>query len=337
MRELAFEALCKLAARNGGERLFGSASALVAETFRKSLIGAAFPSFWMEAPLAGEPGFDLHVYYDRGQLRGDERFAEGSGFGMQGLFDWFFGDDVGGIGVGFAHDLRGGAVATGAYVNFNARPLADARGFFSALGVPEVGERADALLAALPEGWRPWYLGYFPGRGDDLVRVGAFVQPERQRAYADDARVLAGDLSRAGFDAVDGAMLGRLSALAALPFTLELQLDAGESGVGDTLGADLTLESRSAARVREAFAPGGDGAAACELLERWGVADGRWREIAGASHSKLVPALDDDGELALLLLSCLPAFVKAKWRAAVPQPAKVYFECSACPVSPAVG
>lgn len=197
-REAAFDALVAFARkRSGGTALLGSSVELASAAYRKSLIGRSFPSFWMEVPLAGEPGFDLHVYYDRGQVLPGERFGADAGLGMQGLFDWYFGIETGGVGVGFAHDLRDGSGVVGAYVNFQHTPLDDLRGFFASLGADGSYECAGRLLSRLPRGWHPWYLGLFPGRVDAGVRVGAFVSREQQAIYADDPRSIANDLSRA--------------------------------------------------------------------------------------------------------------------------------------------
>lgn len=331
-QELTFAALIGLCHRHvDDEGFFGNSRYLATDVYRRSLIGDAFPSFWMEVPLAGAPGFDLHVYYDRGQIQPGDHFGEGCGFGMQALFDWYSGHETGGVGVGFAHDLRGEHIATGAYVNFNRRPLADTRGFFSALGNEEAHEDAAALLARIPSSWRPWYLGLFPDRPHAGVRVGAFVGPERQARYARDRCALAGDLTRAGFTAFDDEMLSKLQILAAQPYTLELQLDAVGQTTGDTLGADLTLNLRSAPDTQEAFADDGAGARACKLLESWGIADTRWRQINNATVSKMVPMRTDAG-IAPLLMACVPSFIKAKWTATQAQAAKVYLKCAAHPI-----
>jgi len=327
-RVLMFDTMVKLVAqRTGDDAFLGNTTALAIEAFRKSLIGRRFPNFWMEVPLCGNPGFDLHVYYDRGQVEPGERFDPGCGFGMQALFDWYFGVETGGVGIGFAHDLRDGSEAVGAYVNFNRKPLDDRRGFLSSLGADESYGCMSELLARLPRSWHPWYLGLFPGRTDAGVRVGAFVSSERQSAYAADTHALADDLSQAGFTAFDDTMLERISKLAATPFTLELQLDATEGGVGDTLGVDLTMRRSSSASVSASFKEGAPAWKACELLESWGVADSRWHLISEASMARLIPMGEAYGNT-LLALGCTPAFIKAKWTATQPQSAKVYFQCT---------
>jgi len=329
-REATFRTVLGLASKHGGgAAFFGDLESLAAEAYRKSLVGRAFPSFWLEVPLVGAPGFDLHVYYDRGDVLPDDRFEHGRGFGMQALFDWYFGSDVGGVGVGFAHDLReGAAYSTGVYVNFNKHPLTDRSAFLRALDAEDAIGHTEALLDRLPKWWYTWYLGSFPRRAGSPTRVGAFVSRDRQAAYAADKTLLARDLDQAGFTAVDDALLDCVAELAALPFQLELQLDATAEGTGDTLGVDLTLEMKSAKGVREAFTETGAGARACGLLEGWGIADDRWHNIAGASTARIVPLASAEGK-ASMLLTCVPSFIKVKWAGARIQPAKVYFNCDA--------
>ena len=327
-REAAFGALVGLAAKHGGgSAFFGDTAALASDAFRKSLVGHSFPSFWMEVPLSGNPGFDLHVCYSRGQVLPGEHFDPGCGFGMQAMFDWFFAEETSGVGVEFAHDLRDGNSAVGAYVNFNGKPLDDERGFFASLGANGAHSNAAKLLSRMPNAWFPWYLGLFPDRPDAGVRVGAFVSPKRQAAYAANTREIAYDLAQAGFTALDDCILKRLSALSALPFDLELQLDATEYGTGDTLGADLTL-TISQSPAYSSSAKSADIAKACELLEAWNMADSRWRNIAGATISRIAPIGRLGTHDAFLLMECTPAFIKAKWTATEAQPAKVYFKCS---------
>lgn len=330
----AFASLVGYVVRCGDGLLGNNELDLAEDTYRRSLIGRSYPSFWLEAPLVGDPGFDLHVYYDRGQVRPGERFEDGAGFGMQALFDWYFGRETGGIGVGFAHDLREGSMTTGAYVNFNRCRLDDARGFFGAIGVPEGHDHSEALLERLPESWNPWYMGLFPGRAGTGVRLGSFVGRERQAVYAHDVRELVADLEHVGFCPLDGAMRSCLQQLTELPYRIEVQLDATADGVGPTIGVDLTLDMRSPAQVVEAFGDGGSATHACELLESWGVADDRWRKVAYTSLARVARARSLDGSREELLMLCLPKFIKAKWTDETPQPAKVYLACAARPIKP---
>lgn len=211
------------------------------------------------------------------------------------------------------------------------KPLSNAQGFFASLGADGSCECAERLVARLPHTWHPWYLGLFPEREGAGVRVGAFVSKGRQAAYANDPRTLADDLSQVGFTALDDTMLTRISAMAALPFVLELQLDATEDGTGDTLGADLTLGLASAKSVRSAFTVNGHARLACKFLESWGLADSRWQRIPDASISNVVP-LGLEGDRTSLFMGSIPGFVKAKWTKTRPQPAKAYFKCAARPV-----
>lgn len=183
-------------------------------------------------------------------------------------------------------------------------------------------------MRRMPEGWRPWNLGLFPERAEAGVRVGAFVSKGLQDAYAHDPDAFARDLERVGFRALDVEMLERMRALAEMPYMLELQLDATEEGVGDTLGVDLTLRLDSVSRTGEAFADGGAATRACTLIEGWGAADERWRRIVDVTFNKLVPVFVAD-ELAPMLMRCSPSFIKAKWVGTHLQPAKVYLKCEA--------
>lgn len=328
VREAAFDALVGLAYKHGGESaLLGDSIELATKAYRKSLIGNAFPHFWMEVPLIGTPGFDLHVYYDRKQVSPNDSFAPNDGFGMQGLFDWYFGKEKGGVGVGFAHDLRGGQIQTGIYVNFNHNPLHDMPGFFASIGAQDHLSCTEMLLSRLPSAWLPWYVGLFPERLESGVRVGSFVTTGRQREYASDQTALAADLASVGFEAFDDAMLEHICALAALPFELELQLDATYEGTGSTLSVDLVLKAKSADSMHGTFLSGTPYANACNMLESWHAADERWHHIAGASLSRLVPLGQKNGRAALALTSS-PAFIKTKWTNTLIQPAKVYMDCS---------
>ena len=332
-RIIAFETLFRLAAENAGEGFLGDISETTTDIFRRSLIGGAYPHFWLEVPLRGETGFDLHIYYDRGQVQKGERFGAGCGFGMQGLFDWFFAGDAGGVGIGFAHDLQGSALTTGVYVNFNHQNLKDLQGFFTSMGRPEAYEWTQALMQRIPDDWRPWYIGSFPCRAGAPVRVGSFIGMKRQRLYAGNPRMIAEDLARTGFAAVSDEMLKRISLLAALPFPLDFQLDVNEAGVMDTLGVSIALEMKSAAGVRKEFSEGADAARSLKLMEEWNITDVRWHQIPKASMSQIMPYADDKGGSGAMILAALPEAVKAKWKASMLQPpAKVYYICHARPV-----
>ena len=332
-RVIAFETLFRLAAERAGDGFLGDISEKTTDVFRRSLIGEAYPIFWLEVPLLGDPGVDLHVCYNHGQVRSGDRFEDGCGFAMQEFFDWFFGNDVGGVGIEFTHDLRGRTPATGVYINFNHQALRDPCGFFTSIGRPEAYDWIQALMRNIPDDWRPWYMGSFPDRAGAPVRVGSFVNADKQQLYAESPAAIADDLARAGFAAVNREMLERISQLAALPFSLDFQLDVNETGVLDTLGVSLALEMKSAADVRKAFSAGEDAARSLELLEDWGITDARWHQIPKASMTQIMPYADDKGGSRAIILASLPAAVKVKWHASIMQkPAKIYYICHSRPV-----
>lgn len=347
-----FEAVCRMAAEGAPELLgvlvdpeTGERTEdfqRVVDAFEKSLIGSGFPGFWMEAPLIGKAEFDLHVYFDRPKLAPGDTFLRGDGYGMQKIFDWYINRETGGVGLGFAHDLRGtGDDAPGSlpatYINVNNAPLDDMFGFFESAGMPEAAMRFRSLALSLPKEWRVWYMGIFAGREGVPVRAGSFVASEAQQAYAQDVSLFEKDLRATGFTAIDDDMLDKLHKLAQLPLQLEIQLDKLEDGsVSDVLSVSLATRTPGPKKTRESFR-GGEGQQAMELLESWGIADARWREIPDASLGKLLPmgAFDvsdlQAGSEKLpsgVLMSSTPSFIKVKWADGKLGPAKVYMNCS---------
>lgn len=298
-------------------------------------LGADFPGFWMEAPLLGAAGFDYHVSYDRPGLHPGDRFAPGADFGCQGLVDWFANDETGGVGLGFAHDLRSqshdDAVHVPAvYVNTNHNPLHSDAAFFRAAGYPELAPVVADLLRRLPAGYRTWYLGVFKNREGCPARIGCFSPDAVRDACAKDPMSFLAELRDIGFDAFDHTMARQLCELAQAPLSWEIQFDIYSDGeVGNVLSLDLCLPLAKTTRVAEFFAKDGLGARAMRVIEGWDVADERWRHIPKACFARL--AWPHEGEVAFLL-HCYPAFLKVKWQAGIPQPGKVYLDGVARPV-----
>ena len=73
----------------------------------------------------------------------------------------------------------------------------------------------------------------------------------------------------------------------------------------------------------------GYGAQLMGILERWGLADGRWRLIADAAYAKRIAYALDDGSVGHLALCVCFNFAKVKFVAGVPSPAKFYLSCTA--------
>ena len=68
----------------------------------------------------------------------------------------------------------------------------------------------------------------------------------------------------------------------------------------------------------------GYGARICSLLQDWGLADDRWRLIAGAAFARHVPFEREDGTQGRFALRVLLNYAKVKFTACKPHPAKFY-------------
>jgi hypothetical protein len=67
----------------------------------------------------------------------------------------------------------------------------------------------------------------------------------------------------------------------------------------------------------------------CRTLQEWGLADERWRLIAGAAFARHVPFDREDGSQGRFALCCMFNYTKVKFANAVAQPAKFYLRMSA--------
>lgn len=319
---------------DGGARdaeLLGGANgvALAREVYQRSLVGTAQPGSWLEVSLLGEPGFDMNVYYRREQLAMGDRFSCGDAYGHQSLVDWLVGVDGRSFGIGLAYDLAGGEVGRGAYINPNNVSASARDGFFRAIGEAEAGVRSACVVSRQPNEWVVMEEGVFADRPGRPARIASHVGRRLQRAYAADAGLRAAHLRQVGFEALDDEMLACLCEMASSPFDLWLEFDVlADGSVGDALGADLLFGGSVIGEAQHAsFAEEGAATKAMQALERRGLADGRWRALAGASTRRLVPHLDDAGEVRAFVVRSEPVFVKAKWVAGRDPLAKVYQSC----------
>lgn len=322
-----YDTLYALASGGGREELlFGTCAPLAREAFSRSLIGDEPPIIWYELPLAGRPRFDLHVALSRSALREGASFLPGTGNGYDGLFRWYSEEERGGGGLAFAYDVSEGGIDNPAvHVNVNKSPLADMGRFFDIAA----GEGAAGLYASfasrLPEEWHVWYAGVHPGRPGSHLRVDCFVGSDRKKAYADEPTLFERDLRAIGFEAVSLALFELVAPILESPFGLELQFDLMRDGrVGPTIGLSAGFHARTASGVRPLFAEGGTIAELMSKVERLGLADGRWRHIAGAMFTKLVTIEGNP-----IILSCVPTFVKLRLSEGTPLDAKAYLQAGA--------
>ena len=325
----AFGALYGIAADEGrGEALFGDSIELARPAYERTLIGGGYPTAYIEFPLLGEPCFDLlsgHDYVEPGA-----RFAPGRGYGRQGMFDWFAGACASGgeMGCGFAIDTSAGEIGrAGVYLQQRSRhELVEP--FLESVGEAGRAQSYLDVLARMPKEWSPEYVGLFPGREGAPMRIGGYMGPDELARLADDPKRLGERFRQVGFTAFDAPMLKRCAELMGPVSSADFQFDIMPDGaLGDTFGLSLSLNEAGPREVRECM-ESGYGAALMRTLQGWGLADDRWKLIAGAAFARCLAYERDDGTQGLFALWIKLNYAKVKFRACEPQPAKFYLTCT---------
>lgn len=318
-RTMVYDILYALLASDGRvDTLFGDCDLLAHAAFERSCPGRGFPELWFELPLAGDPWFDLHVLTSREDLDPDMRFEAATTGGYPEVFSWFA-KATGVRQLALSYDLHAGDIGHPP-VQLLARDPRMHEPFLALAG----GEGAVAAFCAfrdrLPEGWFPAYTGVFAARKSMGARVECIPRPDLQRAYVEDASLMAAHLRQAGRTDVNEGMLSWCQRLAAEPLQLEFQFDLLADGeLGPTFSASARIEAPVSNNGHVAFAPGGPEHEIMEDLERGGLVDGRWRELPQTAFAKRI-ARDSNAITAF----CYPAFLKLRWRSGELADAKTY-------------
>ena len=325
-----FDALYSIAAGDGrGEALFGNSFDIARDAYEGTLVGDGYPAAYLEFPLLGSPGFDLLSVHSA--VRPGSRFASGAGFGYQAMFDWFSGvcDRDVNVSCGIELDTSVGETErAGVYLQY--RKYADLIApFLDSVGEQSRTESYLTVAGRMPEGWPPAYVGLFPGRAGIPLRIGGYLGHAMQKACADDPALLGAQFDQIGFTAYDGEMLSRCSMLLSLAPSVDFQFDIMPDGtLGDVFGLSLSFNETKPRQARVCM-ESGYGAQICRTLQEWGLADERWRLIAGAVFGWHVPFDRKDGSQGRFALCSMLNYAKVKFTGAVAQPAKFYLRMSA--------
>ena len=321
---MVFDALYEMAAADGREQaLFGSSFALARDVYERTLIGTDYPSAYVEFPLLGKPGFDLlsvHTSVEPGL-----RFAAGAGFGYQAMFDWYAGlASHDNLSCGIELDTSvGQADQAGVYLQYRRHSELVAP-FLDSVGEGERAKSYRAVADRMPADWPPAYVGLFPGRAGTPLRIGGYLGHAVQDACAADPAFLADQFDRIGFVSYDDAMLAQCSEFMSLAPSIDFQFDIMPDGsLGNVFGLSLSFNETKPRQARECMDTG-YGAQICSMLQDWGLADDRWKLIAGAAFARHVPFYREDGSQGRFALCCLFNYAKVKFVNAVAQPAKFY-------------
>ena len=318
-----FDLLYGHAAGEGREAvLFGTSVEWARPAFRGLLTGGEFPITYLEFPLLGSPRFDMLTGYQR--LPKGSRFPEGSGFDSRALTDWFSSvpEELGaGFGFEIDHDRRA-AGTTGVYLQFRGNRELIAP-FLASVGAEERCRDSLSLCGKMPEGWSIAYIGLFPGRPGTPVRLGGYLSPREQRALSLDENLLERRFRQIGFTRFNGEMLNNCRELIGLAPGVDFQFDLERNGaLGSTFGLSLDC-SRVRAREAAAWMGEGPGGRMMETIRRMGLADSRWRRIAGAVLEKGV--FVRQGEKILpYAMAVRMNYAKVPFRDAKALPAKFY-------------
>lgn len=325
-----FDALYSIAAGDGrGEALFGNSFGIARGAYERTLIGEGYPGAYIEFPLLGSPGFDLLSVHDA--VRPGSRFAPGAGFGYQAMFDWFSGICDRGVNASCGIELDtsvGETERAGVYLQYRKHTDLIAP-FLESIGEEARTESFLAVANRMPEGWPPAYVGLFPGRAGTPLRIGGYLGDSIQKACADDPALLAAQFDQIGFSAYDGEMLSRCSTFMSLAPSVDFQFDIMPDGtLSDVFGLSLSFNETKPREAR-ACMESGYGARICRILQEWGLADERWKLIAGAAFARHVPFEREDGSQGRFALCCMLNYAKVKFAGGVAQPAKFYLCMSA--------
>ena len=315
----------------GGERLFG----LLAKDralLHEKLCGRPFSLLFLEFPLEGEAGFDLHIIHDAEDIRRGAPFSEEVYGGHGQLFSWFAAKGKEGDGLDVVHDLREGTDAPPmVYLKTAACAPELTDGFFRRVW-PEGAARFREKKALLPEGWCVWYTGVHTGRQGNPLRIGSFLSAECQKSYAKNISLFENVLAAVGFPVPLGPMMkDKLQELFAFPFPVDIQLDVMEDGsVGDTLGISLGTGQFERNEMAASF-KNGAAKQVMRLWEEWGIADDRWKEIPGATYAVSAALHSSEGGTRRYILSGRVGFLKVRFRGgcAIAQDAKAYIKLEA--------
>ena len=307
------------------DALFGDSFQRAREGVLPFLVGDTFPSIYLEHPLMGEPSLDVTVLL--GQIHPGTRIDSPAAGEHAPMLEWYAGarkahDDV---SCGFEIDTSARELPTAA-VHFQPRANTElVRPFCEAVGEPQAADLYLAQNARMPHGWPLSFFGMFRGRPGSPLRVCGYLDGDERKACASDPKRLATALDATGFNAYDAAMLEQVCALMATsPVALDFQFDVLPNGkLGPTFAIDIQFGIEQPETVKENF-ESGSGAAVMGLLERWGVADDRWRQATQSAFARALPIELDDGEIGRYSFMLMPQWAKARWTNGVLQPAKLY-------------
>ena len=185
------------------------------------------------------------------------------------------------------------------------------------------------ILNRLPEGMPPAYIGLFPGREGSPMRIGGYMKHKLIREIAERPALLGECFDAIGFNAYDEDMLEFCREIFAHAPGIDFQFDIYPDGnLGDVFGLSFSFNNILPRQADECMKSGA-GYEIMTLLEGRGLADERWKLIAGSALGKGVLFERSDGNLGILALIIRFNYAKIKFRSAKAMSAKFYLKMTA--------
>lgn len=316
-----YDIIYALAAKDGREQvLFGNCSEGAREALSRSLAVERFPELWFEVPLKGDPWFDLHALTAREDMGPGMPLDPATCGGYPEVFRWFA-RSKSGRQLALSWDVGSGSIEHPAVqLLMSTKDMQEACEFLSAAGRSDAVGSYRSFVERIPQGWFACYAGVFPARAGHNLRVECIPDRSLQLAYREDASLLERNLRQAGFDALGDTVVNRCQLLADAPFQLEFQFDVKEDGVpSSTFSASSRFASPADTGAWKPFAVDGEAGDLMSKVEEWGLADSRWRELAGTIFATRIARGSESA-----VVYCYPAFLKLRWREGEPLDAKSY-------------
>jgi len=330
-----FDSICyDLCDQAQGEQLLGKVDKTVLEEVlhQSNLVSPENLRVILEFPLLGQPWFEITVGGICHSLRKPEYQANEDywrampyGEAYRFLVD-NFPDTEFQIGTTWdLHAVPGQVPKPGFYASGldNERAV---RGILERLGREKMLPLVEALLAKVPETWKKYYFGFFPGRSDSPIRFGFTFSVEQMNKYCLDYRLLRSDLEQIGYGDGDEAMLKEICNPVYSGCSGEIQFDLlAEGRLSSELGmgyADFSWEDSSPKNDVTCQAKAED---IFEHLQKLNLCDDRWQLIPGCfKQYRLLSFVGND--VAKTIVKIVPCIVKIKWKHRRPVLAKNYLK-----------
>ena len=304
--------------------LFGSGPRRALSAYQKLLANGTCPSLYLEFPLLGPASYDVFVGPYADGLRPGTHLPKTNPPACHAAWEWASAQN-GGPGFDLLFELdSAGPKARHAGIHFRHMGNLDAaENFYRAIGEDRRAALYRNVAQRLPKGWIPAFAAVFAGRPGAPTRLEAFPSPDDRLRIAKDPGFLGSCLEHIGFGAYNDHMLKEISTIIALDRPVSLQFDILADGTpGSTLSVASFVE-KTGSDFHSLFKPGGIIARICDIYERMGVCDDRWRRVEEALFAKK-DIRDINHEQRWVTMVSTPICCKAKWIDATPRPSKFY-------------